>query len=50
MLKNRPLCKFLPKMSRYRYIKLNACLFLIKYEKLSEKYNEIWKKSQQHYQ
>ena len=31
-------------MSRYRYIKLNVCLFLIKYEKLLEKYNEIWKK------
>ena len=44
MLKNRPLCIFLPTMSRYRYIKLNVCLFLIKYEKLLEKYNEIWKK------
>ena len=44
MLKDRPLCIFLPKMSRYKYIKVNVCLFLIKYEKLLEKYNEIWKK------
>ena len=43
--KVRPLC--LPKMSAYRRRDLDKtkCMsFLIKYEKLLEKYNEIWKK------
>ena len=47
MLKKiRPLSIFLPKMSDIQeiFIKLNLCLFLIKDEKVSEKYNEIWKK------
>ena len=52
MLKNRPLCIFLPKMSTYRrdFDKTKCMSFLIKNEKLLEKYYEIWKKSQQHYQ
>ena len=52
MLKNRPLCIFLPKMSTYRrdFDKTKCISFLIKDEKLLEKYKEIWKKSQQHYQ
>ena len=46
MLKNRPLCIFLPKMSTYRrdFDKTKCMSFLIKDEKLLEKYNEIWKK------
>ena len=47
MLKKiRPLFIFLPKMSDIQeiFIKLNLCLFLIKDEKVLEKYNEIWKK------
>ena len=47
MLKKiRPLSIFLPKMSDIQeiFIKLNLCLFLIKDEKVLEKYNEIWKK------
>ena len=44
MLKNRPLCIFLPKMSTYRrdFDKTKCMSFLIKDEKLL--YNEIWKK------
>ena len=47
MLKKiRPLCIFLPKMSAYRkdFDKTKYMYFLIKDEKLLEKYNEIWKK------
>ena len=47
MLKKiRPLSIFLSKMSDIQeiFIKLNLCLFLIKDEKVLEKYNEIWKK------
>ena len=46
MLKNRPLCIFLPKMSTYRrdFDKTKCISFLIKDEKLLEKYKEIWKK------
>ena len=44
--KSRPLCIFLPKMSAYKwdFNKTKYTSFLIKDEKLSEKYNEIWKK------
>ena len=44
--KNRPLCILLPKMSAYRrgFDKTKCMYFLIKDEKLLEKYNEIWKK------
>ena len=46
MLKIRPLCIFLPKMSVYRrdFDKTKCMSFLITEEKLLEKYNEIWKK------
>ena len=46
MLKIRPLCIFLPKMSAYRrdFDKTKHMSFLIKDEKLLEKYNEISKK------
>ena len=46
MSKNRTLCTFLPKMSKYRrdFDKTKCMSFLIKDEKLSEKYNEIGKK------
>ena len=46
LLKNRPLCIFLPKMSAYRknFDKTKCMTFLIKDEKLLKKYNEIWKK------
>ena len=47
MLKKiRPLFVFLPKMSQYRrdFDKTKCMSFLIKDEKLSEKYNKIWKK------
>ena len=30
--------------------KLNVCIFCKKMKNCLEKYNEIWKKSQQHYQ
>ena len=45
--KIRTLCIFLPKMSAYRRdIDKTECLsFTIKYEKLLERYNEIWKKT-----
>ena len=51
MLKNRLSCILLPKMSAYGSdFNKNKCIsFLIKYEKLLEKYTEIWKKGQQHY-
>ena len=44
--KNRPFCIFRPKMSIHkRYFDKTRCLyFLIKNEKLLEKYNEIWEK------
>ena len=44
--KIRRLCIFLPKMSAYRrnFDKTKCMSFLIKDEKLLEKYNEIWKK------
>ena len=44
--KFRPSCIFLPKMSEYRrnFDKTKSMSFLIKGEKLLEKYNEIWKK------
>ena len=44
--KIRPLCIFLPKMSACRrYFDKTKCMpFLIRDEKLLEKYNEIWKK------
>ena len=44
--KIRPLCIFLPKTSAYRrdFDKTKCISFLIKDEKLLEKYNEIWKK------
>ena len=46
MLKKiRHLCIFLPKMSAYRRGLIKLFLsFLMKDEKLLEKYNEIWKK------
>ena len=42
-----PLCIFLLKLSAYRkdFIETNHMSFLIKVDKLSEKYNEIWEKS-----
>ena len=45
MLKNRPLCIFIPKKSAYRryFDKTKYTSFLIKDEKLLEKYNKIWK-------
>ena len=48
MLKKiRPLCIVLPKMSAYRrdFDKPGSMSFLIKDEKLLEKYHEIWKTS-----
>ena len=44
--KNRPLCIFPPKMSTNRrdFDKSKCMSFLIKDEKLLEKYNEIWRK------
>ena len=44
--KIRPLCIFVPKRSSYRkdFDKTKCMSFLIKYEKLSQKYNDIWKK------
>ena len=46
MLKNRPLCIFLPKISAYRrdFDKTKCMSVLINNEKLLEKYYEIWKK------
>ena len=45
--KIRPLCIVLPKMSAYRrdFDKPGSMSFLIKDEKLLEKYHEIWKTS-----
>ena len=42
----KSLCIFLPKMNAYSrdFEKTKYMLFLIKYEKLLGKYNEIWKK------
>ena len=42
----RPLLIFLAKMSVFRrdFYKINCMIFLIKYEKLLEKQNEIWEK------
>ena len=50
--KIRPLCIFLPKMNAYRrgFDRTKCMPFLVIEEKLFEKYNEIWKKSQQHCQ
>ena len=47
-----PLCIFLPKMNAYRrgFDRTKCMPFLVIEEKLFEKYNEIWKKSQQHCQ
>ena len=44
--KLRPLCTFLPQISAYRrdFVKNKCMSFLIKDEKLLEKYNKIWKK------
>ena len=44
--KNRPLCIFVPNMSAYGkdFDKTECTSFLIKYEKLLEKHDEIWKK------
>ena len=44
--KTRPLCIFLPKTSAYRrdFDKTKYISFLIKDDKLLEKYNEIWEK------
>ena len=46
ILKNRPLCIFLPKMSAYRkyFDETKYMYFLIKDDKLLEKYNEFGKK------
>ena len=46
MLKSRPLCIFLPKMSTYRreFGETKCISFLIKDDELLEKYNEIWEK------
>ena len=46
MLKNRPLCIFLPKMSAYRkdFDETKFMSFLTKDDKLLEKYKKIWKK------
>ena len=50
--KIRPLCIFLPKMNAYRrgFDRTKCMPFLVIEEKLFEKYNEIWKRSQQHCQ
>ena len=47
MPKNRPLCIVLPNLSAYRrdFDKTRCMSFLIKFEKLLEKYNDIWKKT-----
>ena len=47
-----PLCIFLANLSAYRrdFDKTEIMSFLIKDEKLLEKYNEFCKKRQQHYQ
>ena len=46
ILKNRPLCIFLPKMNAHRkyFDEIKYMSFLIKDDKLLEKYNEIWEK------
>ena len=46
ILKNRPLCIFLSKMSAYRrYFDGTKCIsFLIKDDEFLEEYNEIWGK------
>ena len=46
MLKNRLLCIFLPKMGAYRtnFDKAKCLSFVIKVEKLLEKYNKLRKK------
>ena len=46
ILKNRPLCIFLPKISAYRryFDKTKCTSFLIKDESLLAKCNEIWNK------
>ena len=46
MLKIRPLCIFLPKMSWYRrdFDETKFMSFLIKHDELLEKSNEIWEK------
>ena len=43
--KNRPLCIFLPKISAYRrdFDETKYISFLIKDDRLLEKYNKIWK-------
>ena len=43
---------YIPKISAHRryFNKTKFMSYLIKYKKLLEKCNEIWKKSQQHYQ
>ena len=45
--KIKRLCIFLPKMNAYRkdFDETQCISFLIKDNKLSEKYNEIWEKS-----
>ena len=46
MLKNRPLCMFLPEMSAYRrdFNETKCMSFLILNDELVEKWNEIWEK------
>ena len=46
MLKNRPLCIFLPKMSAYRrdFSETKYISFLVKDSELLEQYNEVWEK------
>ena len=46
MLKIRPLCIFLPKISAYRkdFDEAKYISFLIKDDELLEKYDKIWKK------
>ena len=48
--KIRPLFIFFPKMNTYRIFGKNDCMhFMMKEKNIFDKYNEIWKKSQQYY-
>ena len=44
--KIRPLCKFFPKVSAYRidFNEIECVYFMVKEEKVSDKYIEIWEK------
>ena len=46
MIKNRPLCIFFPKLNAYRmHLDETECMyFMIKEEKVFDKYMEIWGK------